>query len=884
MRRKILIITIAMVVMMLASTGRASGLESGKGWVREVLVQIGPGPDTLGGRVPGAWHGIKGAQIAVTPDKAFSGKNSLKVQLVREEGGCWRITSLPPGKGKLLLSCRVFVPEGQKFRALPAVGIWRGRGELVVRAEPINQIGKWTENRLELERPRGNPFYFGIAASAKGAEKPYFYVDAFELRLEGGRNMLENADFELDASDKRAQLMEDFNPDLINVWWASALNRDGFFTSHGVRIASWGKVEYDAAIDWDKRLDEFKAKAAKRDINGNIFTRPEHPPFTYRMCHHSPVWHEYQKSGLTSIVAENDALGQDNICNPSFRARDVCFCEYCERDFREHLKRRFSDEELSRLLPCPVEKFSIAQYVKSICPTHQGEKILDDAVAREFILSQYLYGKRFLADIADAIDREAAKLGKAVPFFGNQGSPWGGNRMPPYSVVISDIVDAQCMEVFLFQPYREPRRHAWGALQYKLMRAATGNRKPVWSLLPQGEPRLFPTGAYLHVAEVLSNGAVPILIWSAMSYPSKHLYDAHRTFARFLNENRALYLDRKPVARVGLVYSVPTSFWRYFPSYRLMGGRHDMWIAGVARVLEDAHIPYEVVVFGHPDLLPDGERLNAIKNYDALILTAVDCMSDEQAEALRKFVERGGRLIVIGEFGTRTENYQPRARSFLDEWKKVGAIAELPDSLIRDFMNVKADKAAVEKAYSTIRDAVERSVRVSLIRTNAPPTLWMTLWRSADGRRFSLHMVNYNVDLKRSAFRSIRDFDIELRVPRELRLNTVQLLTPNEEARDLPFERKGDAVSFRVPSVECYAVVVLTAKGELRAANLIARVRRNLARARVAARGKKLADEDVRRLLDNAERLYRDGSYDEAAEQARLALKKSRQLLTKGTD
>jgi len=66
------------------------------------------------------------------------------------------------------------------------------------------------------------------------------------------------------------------------------------------------------------------AKASKRDIDGHRVTRPGHPPFVNRMCDHSPAWHEYQKAGLTRIVADNDALGQDKLCNPSFRDNGGC--------------------------------------------------------------------------------------------------------------------------------------------------------------------------------------------------------------------------------------------------------------------------------------------------------------------------------------------------------------------------------------------------------------------------------------------------------------------------------------------------------------------------------------------------------------------------------
>lgn len=200
-------------------------------------------------------------------------------------------------------------------------------------------------------------------------------------------------------------------------------------------------------------------------------------------------------------------------------------------------------------------------------PTHPAFKLLDDPIAREFVRAQYIAGKSFIADIAASIREDAAEQNRVVPFFGNQGAAWGGNRFPVFSVIISGVVDAQCLEDFLLEPYNCTSRTAWSALQYKLMRAVSLGRKPVWPLLDTGKFRKWPTGARLFPARALSQGAVPLLMWSPTAWPDEATYRAHANYARFLNANRALFLNRQPVARVALVYSVPTCFWRYFHTY-----------------------------------------------------------------------------------------------------------------------------------------------------------------------------------------------------------------------------------------------------------------------------------------------------------------------------
>lgn len=862
---------------------RPTAATADKEWLNDALVIISPGRDALGGRVPGLWSGRGGSRIEVTRQVAFSGNSSLKVQVSGSAaGGCSRLVALPPGKAGIVFSCRVFVPPGQPFNEMPSVCVWRADG-IAAQAEPVARTGEWVESLLSIDERAGKLFYFGVSASGIDDGSPLFYVDDFVLRERNSElNLLKtrNGDFEEDAGDKRARLIADFQPDLVNVWHASYLNKDGLFHRHGVRIASWGRMEYDACHDWDKRLEEFKKSSAKRDIDGTIVSLPGHPPFTFRMCHHSPIWHAYQKSHLLRIISANDAVGQDCLFATSFRSGDNnCFCEHCQRDFRTHLREVFPEQELARLLPEPLGQFSIARHIKRIRPKLPGFGLLDDAIAREYIRSQYIHAKGFVADIAESVREEAATQGRVVPFFGNQSSSWGG-RMAPYSVMLCHIMDAQLLECGPKHPYRGRHRDAWGPLQCKLMRAATRNRKPVWPLLGTKWFQEYPTAARLFVAETLSNGAVPLLIWSASTFPEKSVYAEHARQAQFMNANRAVFLRRRPLARVALVYSVPTSFWRFFGTYWdwRTGSRHGQWIGVVACVLQHAHIPYEPVVFGHPDLMQDGEQLAALKDYDVLVLVDVDCVSERQAAAVREFAARGGRVVVIGEYGTRTEQYQPREKALAEQLRtELGDRAwggVLPASHVLDFMDPKGDPAVGRAAFAALADAIRPDH--PLLSTDAPTTLWTTLWQDASGHRIGLHATNYDVDLERHEFVPSPEANVTILLPRSFEFNRIRFLAPNRAATDVAFQRDATAVSFRLPVVDCYGIALLTSDDELDAANLIETARRNLDRARVAARGESVPDTKAVAFLAAAERAHRERRFAEARREAGAALREVR--------
>jgi hypothetical protein len=113
------------------------------------------------------------------------------------------------------------------------------------------------------------------------------------------------------------------------------------------------------------------------------------------------------------------------------------------------------------------------------------------------------------------------------------------------------------------------------------------------------------------------------------------------------DENQHYLADRRPLARVALVYSQQTA-WYY-------GARVEDYALGWYQALIESRIPFEMV----HDRLLDAANLAP---YKTLILPNLAALSDAQCDQLRAFVANGGSIIathetsLYNEWGVRRKN------------------------------------------------------------------------------------------------------------------------------------------------------------------------------------------------------------------------------------
>ena len=170
----------------------------------------------------------------------------------------------------------------------------------------------------------------------------------------------------------------------------------------------------------------------------------------------------------------------------------------------------------------------------------------------------------------------------------------------------------------------------------------------------------------------------------------RRAYRTAEPMMRWFQANQQYLIDRKPVASVGVVWSQRnTDYYGRESAADLV----DAPYTGFTEALLRARIPYLPVNADHIDRDSAGFSVLALPNVGAL--------SDVQAAAIRRFVERGGALIATG------------VSSLYDEWGDTR-----PDFALADLFGAHATgadsgrRARTQSSHTYLRLAPELRARV----------------------------------------------------------------------------------------------------------------------------------------------------------------------------
>ncbi len=339
----------------------------------------------------------------------------------------------------------------------------------------------------------------------------------------------------------------------------------------------------------------------------------------YITCINSPYYEKHIPSILTEI---SELYHPDGFTDNSWSGlgRDsVCYCENCKQDFHE---------KTGYEIP-PVKNWENQAY-------------------REWIRWNY---KRRL-EIWDLNNRTTKSAG-------GPDCTWSGMNSGSISGQSRSFRDYQeiCKRADIIMLDSQARSDAGGFQQNadtgKLIHGLLGWDKLIpesMAMYQAGRPTFRLASkpvpeARMWMLEGMAGGIQPWWHYVGASHEDRRIYHTAGPVFQWHQANEEFLINREPVATVGVVWSQQNMDFYGRDEADLMV---DLPWRGITQALLRARIPYLPVHAGHID--------REAKNLSLLVLPNLGVLTDDQAAAVKRFVEGGGGLLATGE------------SSLYDEW------------------------------------------------------------------------------------------------------------------------------------------------------------------------------------------------------------------------
>lgn len=562
---------------------------------------------------------------------------------------------------------------------------------------------------------------------------------------------------------------------------------------------------------WPRRWELLGDSGFTRTLAGQINYWETFGEGGYYTCHNGPYWSDYYRKVTVPLVDVSQGICQDNIGVPPFTSAMGCYCTHCETKFREHLMSLYSESELTSMGINDLGSFSFKKYALDYGLT--GMDALNDALVREYIRFQHITHRDRWLDYCQAFKERAGEKGHPISTSGNQIDITQAYKMALSAT--NDIVEVERLEHF---PDYRPNNIS---VAYKTARASGYNQRPVWfrgtnHIGPERDLNTSWACQEMQYGEAAANGGLRTIHmaddhWPALTVTTAftripEIRDMTEGWANILRENRAIYSSRESMARVALVHSMPTTMWNYFQSLWIENHSPRGEFEEASLALDRYHVPHDVLILGYRGLWDDDWSLDQMSRYEALIIPNAACISSEHLSALRKYVKNGGKLYIGESFAEFDENYNPISEETNQDLRILSTRYELRPGILKDIANRFG------------------------IRTDAPKSITLNPWLSADGHAVTLHVVNYDLNAKTNIVNSPGEVKAEFSLPtdRDKPFDKVFMLTasgsPYTPQVSYNFNKGTVSVSFRLDRP--YGAVVLADNDELLAKEKEIRIRR----------------------------------------------------------
>jgi Beta-galactosidase len=522
--------------------------------------------------------------------------------------------------------------------------------------------------------------------------------------------------------------------------------------------------------------------------------------FRHYACPNEPAYRAYLerilKIGVEQLHA--DQIVFDNLMlQPE---PDSCRCPRCQKAFREYLRGKYSTREaVMRRFGLPdVDWLRVNEWDNPSQP--EGLAVLNDPVLQEW----GRFRCESLARYANALSDYVKRLNPKVAVLMNIKGVYSWNRYwanAVYHPLYAGHVDILAFDTGGYDARLDART---GALVSQIRSYKMARQIGASCDAPLGDELLAAQHmAFGYETPVAGYAGAP---WMAARAGTTAIIEFFRHY------HQRYYVGTSNVADVAVLRNWPSMAYSIHAAYV------------PATLMEQVLIQHKIPF----DLLFD-EHLKNLEHYSAVILAGQECVAEGHAKMLLNYVRGGGTLVIAGNTGEFNEWRERRRNNpFLPSRAEGrGRIVYIPQIERADLKSEKTSGADDnpepgagsqrtprmspsqwvlprnhEEIYNTILGALPR--KLSLV-AEAPLTTVAELVTRPKSRETIAHFVNFDRQHPLSAF------NVTVGNQFGSKVKSVTCFSPDiDQPLPLNFQSSDDSVSFSVPSMRIYSMIVIS--------------------------------------------------------------------------
>lgn len=499
------------------------------------------------------------------------------------------------------------------------------------------------------------------------------------------------------------------------------------------------------------------------------------------------------------------------------RQRD--FSPWAQEAFREHLQE-LSNAELERLGIEDPDGLEVVEEILNRSPPDTDAHPAEDPLYREYTTFDFQSKKDFLVGIRDYLANEYPDRNPdEFLIFGNLYGPF---ENPHSAAILSDpltlpvgesqeTISANNVFDFNVKFYVAAGRFEKSGFHQGRSFLFDEDRIGEVNKLDMEEPQT--DFCSIQFAEQIANRAIGVATFQGdccygpiqeqpgnWMHPDGSIPDELQELTGFAWSTRELLRGGEFEHDVAVVRSLPTTLWEAGTwEWDRSNKPINESFGGAANVVMETDRPYDVLIFGHPDLWDDEEMLDRLSTYEQVILPSVRAISDAQRASLLEALNEGLHVIFSDEIPSRNADYEPLSDGEIDELVNHQNSTVLSGTPARDHWNGNGEGEPLKEALTD---------RPRLVSTNVNTNLELTLQAHTSPERLVLQVVNYDINLDSGDVSRQSDVSITIRDDLTASVEDAKYYRPGKAPTTLEIEQENGRIGVTLPELDVWGVLV----------------------------------------------------------------------------